>query len=154
MQKALGGRAEALIGRRRLVDHENGVGAAAVEASRQGRQRLGQQAPGGMDDAWRFLHERRRQAKTGGELHRLGLVDELEIGGIARVAAGQALADRLRGAVGGGHHHLPYAGRLERVEDVVRDGLIGDVVGRRDRLGLSPVPDGVLDNHNTPKLHT
>ena len=154
MQKALGGGAEALIGRRRLVDHENGVGAAAVEASREGRQRLGQHAPGGVDDAWRFLHERRRQAKTGGELHRLGLVDELEIGGIARVAARQAVADRLRRAVGGGDHHLPHAGRLERVEDVVRDGLIGDVVSRRDRLWLSPVPHGVLDNHNTPKLHT
>jgi hypothetical protein len=37
---------------------------------------------------------------------------------------------------------------------VVRDGLIGDLMGRRDRQGFAAFTDEILNDHNTPKLHT
>jgi hypothetical protein len=43
------------------------------------------------------------------------------------------------------------ARRLESVEDVMGDRLVGDVMDGRDRRRISPTD--VLDNHNTPKLH-
>lgn len=46
------------------------------------------------------------------------------------------------------------AGGLERVEHVMGDRLISDVVGRGNEPRIIRRAHSVLDNHNTPKLHT
>jgi hypothetical protein len=61
------------------MDHEHRIGAAAVKARGQRRQRFGQQAARGVDDAGRLLNQRRGQGQRGGEPQRFGLMDKLEL---------------------------------------------------------------------------
>jgi len=90
VQKTLGRSAQALVGRSRLVNHQNRVW-TAVEALDQRGQGLREQASGDMHDAGRVVDDRRDKSQRGSELERAVLVHELQLSSIERRASRDTL---------------------------------------------------------------
>ena len=106
-----------------------------------------------MNDAWRLFDDRRDQTQRGSELKWSPLVYELQVSSATPLTGCQALAHEVGGSFRGRHQYPADPGCIERIEHVMGDRLIGDVLGRGHRQHLRPWANRVLDHDHSLQIH-
>jgi hypothetical protein len=106
-----------------------------------------------MNDAGRIAHDRRHQPECTRQVKRRRPVDKADPNAPGLSCLAEAVTHDRHGSPGRGNHDVPGSRRLEGIEDMPGDGLVGNVLGARYERSDMAILGPVLDDDRAVQIH-